>query len=142
MSLLVLWTVALDNVKAPSGLRRDLLGGSAAHFSMAARLFTKVNLAAVVGEDFPRKYIHFLKGKGINLTSLKIGPGKTFRWRGEYKKEDFNTALTLATEMGVLANFEPYVSEKERGIPNIFLANIDPDIQLGLLRLMRVPRFE
>ena len=140
MSLIVLGTVALDHIKTPSGVRQDILGGSAAHFSMAARLFTKVNLVAVVGKDFPKKYIAFLHRKGINLTSLKIGEGKTFRWHGEYKKEDFNTALTLATELGVLSGFAPYVTHAERDIPNIFLANIDPDIQHGLLKLMRSPQ--
>ena len=142
MGLIVLGTVALDNIKTPSGTRRNMLGGSAAHFCMAARFFTKVNLAAVIGEDFPRKYIQFLKEKGIHLTSLKteIG-GKTFRWHGEYKKEDFNTALTLATELGVLSDLTiPRLSESEKSIPNVFLANIDPDIQLGLLQMMRAPR--
>ena len=140
MSLIVLGTVALDNIKTPSGLRRDMLGGSAAHFSMAARLFTKVNLVAVIGEDFPKRYIALLRSKGIALTSLRESAGKTFRWHGEYKKEDFNTALTLATELGVLSGFAPYISHHERHIPNIFLANIDPDVQIGLLNLMRSPR--
>ncbi len=139
MSLLVLGTVALDQVKTPSGERRDLLGGSATHFSMSARLFTEVHLVAVVGRDFPFKYIRFLKQKGINLSSLNIQHGKTFRWSGEYKREDFNKALTLATELGVLVGFDPVVSHHQRGIPNIFLANIDPDIQLGLLKMMHKP---
>lgn len=140
MSLIVLGTVALDNIKTPSGFRQEMLGGSAAHFAMAARLFTKVNLVAVVGEDFPKKQIDFLKRKGINLASLKVAKGKTFRWHGEYKKEDFNTALTLATELGVLAGFSPYLAYHQRYIPNIFLANIDPDIQLALLDMVRSPR--
>ena len=140
MSVLVLGTVAIDNVKTPSGHRKNMLGGSAAHFAMAARLFTEVNLVAVVGEDFPKKYVRFLRGKGINLTSLKIGRGKTFRWHGEYKKENLNAALTLATELGVLSGFVPDVAHHQRRIPNIFLANIDPDIQLGLLDVIKSPR--
>src|SRR3989338_8615712 len=140
MSLLVLGTVALDNVKTPSGFRRDMLGGSAAHFSMSASLFTKVHLVAIVGEDFPKEHINFLKKKGIDLDSLKIGKGKSFRWEGEYKKEDFNTALTLATELGVLMGFSPEIAPHHRAIPNIFLANIDPDIQLGLLDMLHKPK--
>ena len=97
MSLIVLGTVALDHVKTPSGAKKDMLGGSAAHFSMSARLFTDVHLIAVVGQDFPDEHLAFLRRKGIDLTSLKIGDGKTFRWQGEYKKGDLNTALTLAT---------------------------------------------
>lgn len=140
MSLLVLGTVALDNVKTPSGLKRNMLGGSAAHFAMSARLFTDVNLVAVIGKDFPKKHIRFLRSHGINLTSLVEGEGKTFRWEGEYKKGDFNTALTLATELGVLVGFVPQVADHQRNIPNVFLANIDPDIQRGLLKKMRTPK--
>ncbi len=140
MSLLVLGTVALDNVKTPNGARRDLLGGSATHFAMSARLFTQVNLVAVIGRDFPRKHIHLLKAKGVNLASLRLGEGKSFRWEGEYKKEDLNAALTLATELGVLVGFIPEVAAHQRMIPNVFLANIDPDIQWGLLEKMRKPR--
>ena len=101
MSLLVLGTVALDHVKTPSGAKKDMLGGSAAHFSMSARLFTPVHLVAVVGRDFPEHHLDFLRRQGLDLTSLKIGQGKTFRWRGEYKKGDLNTALTLAQFIGL-----------------------------------------
>ncbi len=140
MSLLVLGTVALDNIKTPSGFKKDLLGGSAAHFSMSARLFTDVHLVAVIGKDFPKKHAQFLKRKGVNLTSLQVGEGKSFRWEGEYKKEDLNSALTLATELGVLVGFRPQVAQEQRGIPHVFLANIDPDIQMELLEGMKNPR--
>lgn len=139
MSILVLGTVALDTVKTPFGERRHMLGGSAAHFSMAARLFTRVNLVAIIGKDFPEKYIDFLKKKGVILTSLIRSEGKTFKWAGEYRG-DLNTALTLSTELGVLLTFKPSVSEEQRGIKNIFLANIDPDLQIHLLSHMRSPQ--
>ena len=139
MSIIVLGTVALDSVKTPYGRRKELLGGSAAHFSMAARLFTKVNLIAIVGCDFPKKHIAFLRSKGLNLTSLIMDKGKTFRWEGEYKG-DLNSALTLNTELGVLSVFKPQVSEEQRKIENIFLANVDPDIQEHLLRKMHSPK--
>ena len=138
MSILVLGTVALDTVKTPFGRRRHMLGGSAAHFSMAARLFTQVNLVAIIGKDFPEKYIDFLKQKGIILTSLIRSEGKTFKWAGEYKG-DLNTAITISTELGVLLSFKPSVSEAERQIKNIFLANIDPELQSHLLSHMRSP---
>ncbi len=133
MSLVVLGTVALDHVKTPSGAKKDMLGGSAAHFSMSARLFTDVHLVAVVGQDFPQAHLNFLKRKGVDLTSLKIGDGKTFRWRGEYQKTDLNTALTLATELGVLENYVPTMSDHQKKYPNLFLANFDPDLQMALL---------
>lgn len=140
MSLLVLGTVALDHVKTPSGDKKDMLGGSAAHFSMSARLFTKVHLIAVVGQDFPEKHLTFLKNKGIDLTSLKVGSGNTFRWQGEYKKEDLNTALTLATDLGVLQDYIPSAADHQKHIANVFLANFDPDLQMRLLSTLRKPQ--
>ena len=140
MSLLVLGTVALDNVRTPAGVKHGLLGGSAAHFSMSARLFTKVHLAAIVGKDFPKHYFDFLRKKGVDLTSVVEGQGETFRWEGEYKKEDLNKALTLVTRLGVLENYLPEVAYEHRNLPNIFLANIDPEVQMKLLALMNKPR--
>ena len=139
MSLVVLGTVALDHVKTPSGSKKDMLGGSAAHFAMSARLFTDVHLIAVVGKDFPSKHLDFLKRKGIDLTSLKVGKGKTFRWRGEYKKGDLNNALTLATQLGVLESYEPEITENQKHFPNLFLANFDPDLQLKLISQLKSP---
>lgn len=140
MSLVVLGTVALDHVKTPSGVKKDMLGGSAAHFAMSARLFTDVHMTAVVGKDFPYKHMDFLRRKGIDLSSLKISSGKTFRWRGEYKKGDLNTALTLATELGVLASYVPELKDHQKNMPNVFLANFDPDLQVQLLKHLRSPR--
>jgi sugar/nucleoside kinase (ribokinase family) len=139
MSIIVLGTVALDSVKTPFGRRKELLGGSAVHFSMAARFFTEVNLIAIVGSDFPQKQIAFLRSKGLNLSSLIVDKGKTFRWEGEYQG-DLNSALTLNTQLGVLSVFKPHVSEKQRKIENIFLANVDPDIQEHLLAKMHSPK--
>ncbi len=140
MSIIVLGTVALDSVKTPFGRRRELLGGSAAHFSMAARLFTEVNLIAIVGSDFPKKHTAFLESKGLNLSSLIVdGRGKTFRWEGRYEG-DLNSALTLNTELGVLSVFKPQVLPHQRKIENIFLANVDPDIQKHLLSKMHAPK--
>ncbi|KPK97794.1 MAG: hypothetical protein AMJ95_07320 [Omnitrophica WOR_2 bacterium SM23_72] len=139
MSIVVLGTVALDTVKTPFGERKQMLGGSAVHFAMAARLFCKVNLVAVVGRDFPRRYVTFLKQKGIILTSLIFSEGKTFQWEGEYKG-DLNTALTLSTELGVLSTFKPAVSDEQRKIRYVFLANIDPCIQRVLLSHMHTPK--
>src|SRR5271167_150117 len=114
MSLVVLGTVALDHVKTPSGIKKDMLGGSAAHFAMSARLFTDVHMVAVVGRDFPVKHLDFLKRKGIDISSLKIERGKTFRLRGEYKKGDLNNALTLATELGVLETYVPELKDHQK----------------------------
>ncbi|NQU19319.1 bifunctional hydroxymethylpyrimidine kinase/phosphomethylpyrimidine kinase [bacterium] len=106
---------------------------------MSARLFTKVNLVAVIGKDFPKKHIDFLRRKGIALTSLIKEKGRTFRWEGEYKG-DLNTALTLNTELGVLSAFRPQIAKHQKNIEYIFLANVDPVIQGHLLDKMRFPK--
>lgn len=138
MSIVVLGTVALDTVRTPFGRRRHMLGGSAVHFAMAARLFTDVSLVANVGEDFPDKYIDFLRRKGLVLTSLKKEAGRTFRWQGQYTG-DLNTAVTLNTELGVLCAFKPVISKQQKNIRHVFLANVDPDIQRYLLEKMLSP---
>jgi hypothetical protein len=139
MSIIVLGTVALDTVKTPHGLRKNMLGGSAVHFSMSARLFTPVNLVAVVGRDFPQQHIRFLKEKRISLASLICDSGKTFRWEGEYQG-DLNCAITKNTQLGVLLKFCPRVSQRQRGIKNVFLANVDPDLQNRLLDCLDSPQ--
>ena len=138
MSILVLGTVALDTVKTPFGERKHMLGGSAVHFSMSARLFANVNLVAIIGEDFPLKHINFLNKQGLVLTSLIRTEGKTFKWAGEYSG-DLNAALTLNTELGVLSTFKPRISEDQKKIKYIFLANVDPEVQDHLLSHMRAP---
>jgi len=140
MSILVLGTVALDTVKTPFGTRKNILGGSAVHFAMSARFFNQVNLVAVVGEDFPHKYVDFLRAKGLILTSLIQHKGSTFHWEGEYQG-DLNCALTHKTELGVLSAFSPSLHEDQRKIKYIFLANVDPDIQRKLLKSMHAPKF-
>ena len=140
MSLIALGTIALDNIKTPQGFKRDLLGGSVAHFAMSARLFTKVHLVGVIGYDFPKRHIDFLRKKGIDLISVMESHEKTFRWEGEYRQEDLNTAITIATELGALMNYSPRVHHSQRHIPNVFLANVDPDVQMQFLKLMHKPR--
>jgi sugar/nucleoside kinase (ribokinase family) len=135
MSVLVLGTVAIDNIKTPFGIKKGILGGSASHFAMSARLFSDVHIVAVIGRDFPDKYIDFLKGKKIVLDSLVKDSGQTFRWDGKYEG-DLNNAITLNTHLGVLATFRPRVSEKERKIKHVFLANVDPEIQMHFLDSM------
>jgi len=141
MSLITLGTIALDNIKTGSGFKRSLLGGSASHFAMSASLFTKVYLVSVTGDNFPDKHIQLLKRKGVDLTSVIERQGKNFQWNGEYKKKNYNKAITLSTELGVLMNYTPQVASKQRNIGNIFLANFDPDIQMKFLKLMRNPKF-
>ena len=140
MSLVVLGTVAYDSIKTPWGTKKDLLGGSAAHFSMSASVFTKVNLAAVIGDDFPQKDLAFLKNKGINTDALLITKGKTFRWQGEYKADDLNSACTLGTELGVILTHMPSLTTFQKKINTVFLGNYDPELQLQFLKTMDKPQ--
>ncbi|MCP4649806.1 MAG: sugar kinase [PVC group bacterium] len=139
MSIVVLGTVAYDSIKTPWGTRKDLLGGSAAHFSMSASAFTKVHLAAVIGKDFPNKDLNFFKKKGINAQALLKKEGKTFRWQGEYKADDLNSACTLHTELGVIITHMPELTEAQKNIKTVFLGNYDPDLQYKFLKTMRKP---
>lgn len=140
MSLMVVGTVALDDLKTPAGSIRDLLGGSASHLSMSASLFTQVHLAGMIGEDFPDRHIALFKKKGINVDSIQKIPGKTFHWYGEYKKEDLNSAITLKTELGVIPQYIPRVISCQKKIANVFLANIDPVTQAKFLSCVS-PKF-
>ncbi|MBM3248503.1 MAG: sugar kinase [Candidatus Omnitrophica bacterium] len=139
MKLLALGTVALDTVKTPSGKRCDILGGSATHFALAARFFADVNLVSVIGEDFPRRHLDFLRAKGLDISSVRKQGGESFRWSGEYTG-DLNEAITLNTHLGVLSAFSPEINRAQRRIKNIFLANVDPDIQMKLLNRIQSPR--
>ena len=139
MSLLVVGTVALDSVKTPFGNADNALGGSATYFSTAASYFSGVRLVAVIGEDFPREHINFLKSRNIDVRGLEVQQGETFRWQGEYGY-DLNEARTLATHLNVLATFRPRIIEDFQETDVVFLANIDPDIQLDVLRQVKRPR--
>ncbi len=139
VSLLVVGTVALDSVSTPFGNVDNALGGSATYFSTSASYFTDVRLVAVIGEDFPREHITFLKSKNIDTRGLEVQKGETFRWKGEYGY-DLNEAKTLATHLNVLATFRPTIIEEHKNSDVVFLANIDPDIQLDVLRQVKKPK--
>ncbi|MEW6096744.1 MAG: PfkB family carbohydrate kinase [bacterium] len=139
MSILVVGTLALDSVKTPFGKVTDALGGSATYFSLAASIFTKVNLVGVVGMDFPDEYVSFLEKRGIDLEGLQKKEGKTFRWEGEYHY-DLNEAITLDTQLNVLEGFSPIIPLQYQDTDFIFLANIDPELQLNVLEQLRAPK--
>ena len=134
--LLVVGSVALDTVQTPFGKVQEVLGGSATYFSYAASFFTRVRLVAAVGGDFPEQHLRFLEARGVDLSGLQTSPnGRTFRWTGEYGY-DLNEAKTLDTQLNVLAEFRPALGEDARRAPFLFLANIDPELQLEVLHQM------
>ncbi len=136
--ILAVGSVALDSVKTPFGEVRDALGGSATFFSASARFFSPVSVVAVVGQDFPPKYLELIKALGVDTKDIKIAHGKTFRWKGFYDY-DLNNAQTLKTELNVFQNFNPIISEKNKSCEFVFLANIDPELQLSVLSQAKKP---
>lgn len=139
MSVLVVGSVALDTVETPFGKVDDALGGSATFFSAAASYFTDVNVVAVVGEDFPHNQIEFLKQHNVNFDGIVTKPGKTFRWGGKYDF-DLNQRETLFTHLNVFEDFDPVLPDHYKTTPYLFLANIQPDLQLKVLQKMNRPR--
>ncbi|MEM7817060.1 MAG: PfkB family carbohydrate kinase, partial [Candidatus Aenigmatarchaeota archaeon] len=137
--ILVVGSVALDTVKTPLNIKKEVLGGSAIYFSLSASFFNRVNLVGVVGSDFPSKYLNILKNKNIDLKGLKICSGKTFRWEGEYGL-DLNNPKTLATHLNVFSNFRPMLPKKYKNCRYVFLANIDPKIQEEVLSQVNKPK--
>ena len=133
--LLVVGSVALDTVQTPFGKAEEALGGSATYFSYSASFFTRVHLVATIGSDFPPEHLRLLTDRGVDLTGLQRSDGLTFRWVGEYGY-DLNEARTLDTQLNVFAHFRPVLSDALRRVPYLFLANIDPDLQLDVLRQM------
>jgi len=139
MEILVVGSVAFDTVETPFGRGNDILGGSATYFSTAASFFTGVQLVAVVGEDFPAEHRAFLAARNIDLTGLQVAPGRTFRWKGRYGF-DLNEAQTLETQLNVFEGFRPDLPAHFRDAEVVFLANIDPELQLEVVHQVRRPR--
>jgi sugar/nucleoside kinase (ribokinase family) len=140
MSLLVVGSVALDDVETAIASRRGVLGGSASYFSMGASLFAPVQLVAVVGEDFPEEHLKLLRTRDIDLEGLCSSPGKTFRWSGRYSV-DFASRTTLSTELNVFADFDPKLPAAYRKASHVFLANIHPSLQLQVLDQLEDAKF-
>jgi len=139
MGIVVVGTVAFDTVETPFGRGENILGGSATYFSTSASFFTDVSLVAVVGEDFPQEHVDFLQSREINTDGLQRIAGKTFHWTGRYGY-DLNEAQTLDTQLNVLMDFKPVLPESYRDAEYLFLANIDPDLQMEVLEQIRKPK--
>jgi len=139
MSILVVGSVAYDDVTTPYGKAQRALGGSATYFSAAASFFSPVKIVAVVGEDFDPAELDFLRKRGVDTSGLMVAKGETFRWAGSYGKE-MGDATTHATLLNVFQDFDPEIPEAHRKEPFVFLANIDPVLQLKVLDQVEKPR--
>ncbi len=141
MSITVVGSIAFDAVKTPFGVRERMLGGAATHFALAASFFDTVHVVGPVGDDFGGDDLDVLGTRGTDVSDVeRVGGGKTFFWKGEYGW-DLNTRETLATDLNVFEQFEPKLSEASREADVLFLANIQPQLQLGVLEQCREPRF-
>lgn len=139
MKLLVVGSIALDTVETPFGREENILGGSASYFSLAASMFTDVCAVAVVGSDFPEEHLELFRSKGISLDGVNRESGNTFRWEGKYGY-DLGEPETLGTHLNVFENFKPSLPENYRDIEYVFLANIDPELQLSVLNQVKKPK--
>ena len=138
-SLLVIGSVALDDIDGPFGMHRDLLGGSASFIARAAAYFTKnVSVVAVIGDDFPMQHIEEMTALGIDISGIEKKPGESFHWVGKYAP-DLSTRETLDTRLGVFAEFQPKVTETQRDAQLVLLGNIDPALQHDVLEQLRRP---
>ncbi|MEX2182257.1 MAG: PfkB family carbohydrate kinase [Gemmatimonadaceae bacterium] len=139
MSVLVVGSVALDSVETPFGKADEVLGGSAIYFAAAASHQTPVQFVGVVGHDYPMDRLEPLKARGVDLAGLESAEGESFRWRGRYR-HDLNSAETLETRLGVFSRFKPKIPAQFRSAEYVFLANIDPRLQLDVLSQVTKPK--
>ncbi len=139
-NLIIVGSVALDSVKTPFGAVKEALGGAAIYSSYAASFFAKPSMVGIIGSDFPEKHLQLLQQRGIDTSGIAVdNNGRTFRWEGYYEY-DMNEAKTVKTELGVFASFKPRLPESHRNAEYAFLANIDPELQLEVLKQVKKPK--
>ena len=139
MSLLVVGSVALDSIFTPFGETADALGGSAVYFSVAGSLLHPVQVVGVVGGDYPVHELEALATRGIDWSGVERADGESFRWKGKYSY-DLQSRETLETRLGVFAQFQPKIPEAFRAAEYVFLGNIDPELQIGVLEQVKRPK--
>ncbi len=137
-TVLVVGSVALDSVETPFGRADEVLGGSGTYFASSAAHFAPVQVVGVVGSDYPVEQLAPLAARGVDLSGLEHAEGRSFRWRGRYR-HDLNSAETLETHLGVFSHFSPKIPDAFRRAPFVFLANIDPRLQLQVLEQVESP---
>ncbi len=135
MSIVVVGSVAFDDITSPSGSVKDILGGAATYFSLAASYFTQVRMVAVVGEDFSAEHENVLKKRGVDTRGIERAEGKTFRWGGHYR-DNLNEAKTDFTDLNVFEKFQPRIPKEYEDTEFLFLANIQPTLQADVRRKM------
>jgi sugar/nucleoside kinase (ribokinase family) len=141
MPITVVGSIAYDAVKTPFGERERMLGGAAVHFALAASFFEEVLVVGPVGDDFGEAELDVMRSRSVDVSDIeRVAGGRTFFWRGEYGW-DLNSRETLATELGVFEGFQPKLSERSRESDVLFLANIQPDLQIEVREQLPGARF-
>ena len=133
MSIVVVGSVAFDDIASPSGGVKGILGGAATYFSLAASYFTQVRMVAVVGEDFGAEHENVLKKRGVDTRGIERAAGKTFRWGGTYS-DNLSEAKTTFTDLNVFEKFQPRIPKEYEDTEFLFLANIQPTLQADVRR--------
>lgn len=138
--VLIVGSMAFDDLELPSGSFRDVIGGAATYAAYTASLFAPVRIVAVVGRDFPEQVLVDLKGRGVDLSGVERKDGKTFRWSGRYAA-NLASRTTLDTQLNVFADFRPRLPENYLSSRFVLLGNIQPALQLEVLEQTRAPEF-
>jgi sugar/nucleoside kinase (ribokinase family) len=135
--LIIVGTVAFDEIETPFGKTDKILGGAATFIGLSASQFAvDSTIVSIVGEDFPQEYLDILTSKNIDISNLEIVKGgKTFYWKGKYHN-DLNSRDTLVTELNTLADFNPVVPKAYRDAEVVMLGNLHPGVQLSVINQM------
>ncbi len=137
--VLIVGSVAFDDLEMPSGTFNDVIGGAATYSSIAASLLGPVRIVGVVGEDFPDTMLADLERRGVDTAGIERAKGKSFRWRGRYSP-DLASRETLDTQLNVFADFRPKIPASFKSTPVVLLGNIHPALQLEVLAQIDKPR--
>jgi sugar/nucleoside kinase (ribokinase family) len=137
--VLIVGSMAFDDLELPSGSEKDVVGGSATYAAYTAGLFAPVQVVAVVGSDFPEATLTELNARGIDVTGVERAAGKTFRWAGRYAA-NLAARTTLDTQLNVFADFRPKLPVAYASTPFVLLGNIHPALQLEVLAQAKKPR--
>jgi len=138
MSLIIVGSVAFDELETPYGRTGKILGGAGTFISLASSYFTdSPKIISVVGGDFPQKYIDILHSHNIKTSGLQIKKDeKSFFWSGKYHK-DMNSRDTLITELNVLENFDPIVPDEYQQCDFLMLGNLSPIVQRTVIERLK-----
>lgn len=137
--LLIVGSMAFDDLELPTGQFKDVVGGSATYAAIAASIYTNSQIVAVVGRDFPEATLKDLSSRGTDVEGIERADGKTFRWSGRYS-DTLAERWTLDTQLNVFADFRPKLRPSHTKTPVVLLGNIHPALQLEVLDQMEAPK--